>query len=285
MNNSTIDFQIFGVTGYTVMSNYHLRDKNLSIRAKGLLSLMLSLPKEWDYSINGLVTLSKDGRDMVKSTLNELKEAQYVSIEKCRDTKGLYTYKYSVYYLPYPKWLEMSELSRDGFTTLVKPDVVEPDMDQPEVEQPEMVKPQQINNIIINKENKKDKKDKIKGLSYLNNTEHNLLTKELINRDYISCIDGSSFLFDNFFDELLKERSYKDLFVMVDYILKKIKNNNYKDEDGNEITNKYGYFKSAMLSNINKFENTSNNNYSGENGIFNYDWLNDDSEIREDLEL
>ena len=94
--NNNIDFQIFGVTGYTVMSNYHLRDKNLSIRAKGLLSLMLSLPKEWDYSINGLVTLSKDGREMIKSTLNELKEAQYVSIEKCRDTKGLYRYKYSV---------------------------------------------------------------------------------------------------------------------------------------------------------------------------------------------
>ena len=273
--NNTKDFQIYGVTGYTVMSNYHLRDKNLSIRAKGLLSLMLSLPKEWDYSINGLVTLSKDGRDMVKSTLNELKEAQYISIDEQRDANGHFKYKYTVYYLPYPKWLEMSKFTEDGFTTSVEPLSVEPNT----------VKPQQINNIIINKENKKDKKDKIKGLSYLNNTEHNLLTKELINRDYISSIDGSSFLFDNFFDELLNNHSYKDLFVMVDYILKKIKNNDYKDEDGNEITNKYGYFKSAMLSNINKFENTSNNNYSGENGVFNYDWLNDDSEIREDLEL
>ena len=272
--NNNIDFQIFGVTGYTVMSNYHLRDKSLSIKAKGLLSLMLSLPKEWDYSINGLVTLSKDGREKIKSTLNELKEAQYLTIDECRDTNGHFKYKYTVYYLPYPKWLEMSKFTEDGFSASVEPSPVEPNT----------VNQQQINNIIINKENKKDKKDIMKGLTYLSKQEHNILTKELINRNYIIASDGSSFLFDNFFDELLKEHSYKDLFVIVDYILKKIKNNNYKDEDGNEIANKYGYFKSAMLSNINKFENTSSNSYSDENGIFNYDWLNDDS-VEEDLEL
>lgn len=75
MYDNLVDFQIHGVTGYTVMSNYHLQDKNLSIKAKGLLSLMLSLPKNWDYSINGLVTLSKDGRSSIRNTLNELKKA------------------------------------------------------------------------------------------------------------------------------------------------------------------------------------------------------------------
>ena len=217
MNNNTTDFQVFGVTGYTVMSNYHLRDKSLSIKAKGLLSLMLSLPKDWDYSINGLVTLSKDGRSSVRNTLDELKQAQYLSIEEHRDSKGYFKYKYNVYYLPYPKWLEMSKLSRDGFTTLVKPDVVEPDM-----EQPEMVGTQQINNIIINKENKKDKKDIMKGLITSEKVEYNILTKELINRNYITSDDGSSFLFDDFFNKFLEEHSYKDLFVMTDYILKRL---------------------------------------------------------------
>ena len=51
------DFEIFGVTGFTSMCNYHFQDRNLSLKAKGLLGLMLSLPKNWDYSINGLVTL------------------------------------------------------------------------------------------------------------------------------------------------------------------------------------------------------------------------------------
>ena len=74
MNDNLIDFQIHGVTGYTVMSNYHLQDRNLSIKAKGLLSLMLSLPKDWDYSINGLVTLSKDGRSSVRNTLDETRK-------------------------------------------------------------------------------------------------------------------------------------------------------------------------------------------------------------------
>ena len=279
--NNTKDFQIYGVTGYTVMSNYHLRDKNLSIRAKGLLSLMLSLPKEWDYSINGLVTLSKDGREMIKSTLNELKEAQYVSIEKCRDTKGLYRYKYSVYYLPYPKWLEMSKLTRDGFTTLVKPE-----MDEPDVEQPEMVKLQQLKKIITNKENKKDKKDIIEqGLNKSETSvEHNILTKELINRNYITNEDGSSFLFDNFFSELLSEHSYKDLFVMTDYVLKRLKERDYKDENGYEIENRFGYFKNSLLSNISKFENMPDDLYE-ENDIYHYDWLNDEEKDEENFEL
>ena len=54
MNENIKDFEIHGITGYTVMSNYHLRDPNLSFKAKGLLSMMLSMPKDWDYSISGL---------------------------------------------------------------------------------------------------------------------------------------------------------------------------------------------------------------------------------------
>ena len=272
--NNNVDFKIYGVTGYTVMSNYHLRDKSLSIKAKGLLSLMLSLPKEWDYSINGLVALSKDGREMVKSTLNELKDAQYLSIDECRDANGHFKYKYTVYYLPYPKWLEMSKFTEDGFSASVEPLSVEP----------ETVNQQQINNIIINKDNKKDKKDIMQGLSKGEKVEHNILTKELINRNYISNDDGSSFLFDFFFNDLLNDHSYKDLFVMTDYILKRLNEKDYKDENGEEITNKYGYFKNALLSNISKFENMPEDLYGENDSIFNYDWLND-NEIKEDLEL
>ena len=59
---------------YTVMSNHHLQDGNLSLKAKGLLSMMLSLPEDWVYSVEGLVSLCKEGRDAVRSALTELED-------------------------------------------------------------------------------------------------------------------------------------------------------------------------------------------------------------------
>ena len=71
-------FKIEKTKDYTVMSNYHLRDRNLSYKAKGLLSFMLSLPEDWDYSLNGLVAISKESRDGIRSILKELQEQQIV---------------------------------------------------------------------------------------------------------------------------------------------------------------------------------------------------------------
>ena len=62
---------------YTVMSNHHLQDGNLSLKAKGLLSMMLSLPEDWVYSVEGLVSLCKEGRDAVRSALTELEDTGY----------------------------------------------------------------------------------------------------------------------------------------------------------------------------------------------------------------
>ena len=64
------------------MSNYHLRDKNLSYKAKGLLSFMLSLPEDWDYSINGLVSISKEEVKAIRNILQELQRYGYLVIEK-----------------------------------------------------------------------------------------------------------------------------------------------------------------------------------------------------------
>lgn len=73
---------------YTVMSNYHFMDKNLSLKAKGLLSLMLSLPEDWDYSTSGLETLSSDGNTSVRSALHELEEHEYLFRERTYDERG-----------------------------------------------------------------------------------------------------------------------------------------------------------------------------------------------------
>lgn len=76
-------------SNYTVMANYHFREKGLSLKAKGLMSLMLSLPDDWDYSVEGLATLSKDGIDSVRSALRELEEFKYLTMERERDSKGV----------------------------------------------------------------------------------------------------------------------------------------------------------------------------------------------------
>ena len=87
-------------SNYTTMGNFHLRDKSLSLKAKGLLSLVLSLPPDWDYSISGLVAIIKEKETVVKSCLRELKEMGYLSVEKETPTKengGHFRYVYIFY--------------------------------------------------------------------------------------------------------------------------------------------------------------------------------------------
>ena len=89
---------------FTVMSNYHFKEKKMSLKAKGLLSLMLSLPDDWNYSIRGLVTLSKDGKDSVMSALSELESFGYLSREKVVNDKGQFAgVEYNIYEQPQPE--------------------------------------------------------------------------------------------------------------------------------------------------------------------------------------
>lgn len=85
---------------YTVMSNTHLKDKNLSLKAKGLLSIMLSLPDGWNYSISGLVVICKEGETSIKTTLNELKKNNYLIVTKDRNKQGKFEYIYDIYEKP-----------------------------------------------------------------------------------------------------------------------------------------------------------------------------------------
>jgi hypothetical protein len=71
-------FRVEKTQDYTTMANYHLKDRSLSLKAKGLLSLMLSLPDYWDYSLAGLAAICKDGKDCIRSTINELEAHSYI---------------------------------------------------------------------------------------------------------------------------------------------------------------------------------------------------------------
>ena len=86
---------------FTVMSNYHFKEKKMSLKAKGLLSLMLSLPDDWNYSISGLVTLSKDGKDSVMSALAELEEFGYLVRNRTTNSKGQFSgIEYNIFEQP-----------------------------------------------------------------------------------------------------------------------------------------------------------------------------------------
>ena len=87
---------------YTVMSNHHLRNKELSLKAKGLISLMLSLPEEWDYSVAGLVSICKESHTSVRSALKELEEHNYLIRERKNSEKGYFIYEYNLYEIPSP---------------------------------------------------------------------------------------------------------------------------------------------------------------------------------------
>ncbi len=83
---------------YTIMANYHLRDNRLSMKAKGLLSVMLALPPEWDYTLKGLTKISKEGISAIRAAIVELEAAGYVTRARVRNEAGQLTdTEYTIY--------------------------------------------------------------------------------------------------------------------------------------------------------------------------------------------
>lgn len=93
--------RIHKTNNFTVMSNYHFKEKKMSLKAKGLLSLMLSLPDDWDYNVSGLVRLSKDGKDSVMSALQELEKFGYLTRQQLFNEKGQFNgIEYNIFEQP-----------------------------------------------------------------------------------------------------------------------------------------------------------------------------------------
>ena len=96
-------FKVNKTKDYTIMSNYHLKEKNMSLKAKGLLSVMLSLPENWDYSIAGLVSISQENESAIRSALSELKKNGYLEVIKLMPNEsetGRIDYIYNIYEKP-----------------------------------------------------------------------------------------------------------------------------------------------------------------------------------------
>ena len=122
-------FRVEKNKGYTVMSNHHLRNKELTLKAKGLLSQMLSLPENWDYTLAGLSHINKESIDAIRTAVLELEKAGYITRTQGRDEKGKMTaITYTIYEQP------TSPVPKN--TTSDKPILEKPKADKPISENP-----------------------------------------------------------------------------------------------------------------------------------------------------
>ncbi len=232
-------FKVEKTKNFTIMSNHHLQNKNLSLKAKGLLSYMLSLPGDWDYSLAGLVINSKESKTSIRNTLNELKENYYLSVTKLYPNKTeskKIEYVYNIYEEPH---LEPSIQKQDTENQYLDYQYLENDT--------------QIN---TNKQSIKkqiDKVDKTKNRIFEDN--HHFLTIDLIDRKYIAKDDTDIYNYDKLFESLLNEYATKDLLMILHYIIPRVLERDFVDENDEKITNKFGYLKNSILNNIARLKN------------------------------
>lgn len=232
-------FKVEKTKNFTIMSNHHLQNKNLSLKAKGLLSYMLSLPNDWDYSLAGLVANSKESKTSIRNTLNELKGNHYLSITKLypnqTESKKI-EYVYNIYEEPH-----------------LEPDIQKQDTENQYLDYQSLENDIQLN---TNKQSIKEQTDKEdKAQNRIFEDSHNFLTIDLIDRKYITKDDTDIYNYDKLFENLLNKYEIKDLLMILHYIIPRVLNRNFVDENGEKIVNKFGYLKTSILNNIDRLKN------------------------------
>lgn len=145
-------FRIERTKDYTVMSNHHLRNHELSLKAKGLLSMMLSLPDDWNYTTRGLAKICKEGVDAIGSALRELETAGYIVRNQLRDQQGrISDTEYVIYEKPQPR---QPETPRPDTAV---PDTASPDTENPYLDKPDTENPAQLSKDISDSQKEKNK--------------------------------------------------------------------------------------------------------------------------------
>ena len=128
-------FRVEKTKGYTVMSNHHLRNHAMSLKAKGLLSQMLSLPEDWDYTLQGLAQINKESIDAIREAVRELERAGYIERSRERDERGcLRGTVYTIYEQPHTE--PTPEEPTQALPTLDNPTLEKPMLDFPTLENP-----------------------------------------------------------------------------------------------------------------------------------------------------
>ena len=179
-------FRVEKTKDYTVMSNHHLRNTALSLKAKGLMSLMLSLPEDWDYTLKGLACICKDGVDSISGAIKELERHGYLSRKRLRLPNGrLGDIEYTIHEQPENPVTEPNSPKRENpkqvNSNQVNPVLKTPILATPIQTEPVLAKPAQLNTNQSNTEEIKDKIDKIGVRAYRelieNNIEYNILVE------------------------------------------------------------------------------------------------------------
>ena len=128
-------FRVEKNKGYTVMSNHHLRNHTLSLKAKGLLSQMLSLPEDWDYTLKGLAQINRESIDAIREAVRELEQAGYITRSRERDARGcLRGTIYTIY--EQPQTQPEPEKPAQAVPALAQPTLEKPMLDSPALENP-----------------------------------------------------------------------------------------------------------------------------------------------------
>ena len=137
-------FRVEKTKGYTVMSNHHLRNHALSLKAKGLLSQMLSLPDDWDYTLQGLAQINKESIDAIREAVRELERAGYIKRSRERDERGcLRGTVYTIYEQPHAE--PTPEEPTQALPTLDHPTLDNPTLEKPMLDLPTLENPTQLN--------------------------------------------------------------------------------------------------------------------------------------------
>lgn len=149
-------FRIEKTRDYTVMANHHLKNKSISLKAKGLLSMMLSLPDEWNYTTRGLAAISMEGVDSIGGALKELEKAGYIVRNRLRDDKGRITdTEYVIYETPDRN--PHPDLPKQEKPHPASPDTENPYMDNQDMDEPYTENPAQLNTNRVNPNQKNPK--------------------------------------------------------------------------------------------------------------------------------
>jgi len=254
-------FRVVKSKNYSILNNFYMRNKNLSLRAIGLLTLVLSLPNDFKYSIGNLVRLTSETERTIKKLLKELKNNGYLVVSKKKDDKGYYYYEYI--------WFESNSLNPEfNYHNMEKIDIPNQKRNirvNPEVKNYTMETSENSNEYNENNKNPEYNIEELRESPlYLKNTNNykididknklNLcfLTEYLVEWDFIKLNNIDIFGYDEYLINLLSQHKeeYKLVIKVVSYVVKRIKSNKYLDEDGNPIVNLLAYFIGSCNTNI-----------------------------------
>ena len=159
---------------YTVMSNCHLRDSSLTLKAKGLLSMMLSLPDEWNYSTRGLAAIYKEGVDAIGKALKELENAGYIVRRQLRGAGGkISDTEYVIYEQPQQRPQPDTDNPDTGIPDTDLPDTENPYLDKPDMDKPDTENPAQLSKDISDSQKEKNKNgSSIHSIPFPSGEEH-----------------------------------------------------------------------------------------------------------------